>query len=193
MRKLVNFLVEEKYCNTQSEAIKILESVSDEFYNYLIEAEISATDLINTSNRQLRQELSKRSPNPKLILHLTKKIKGLRGPASAESTQRPKTSKGLSPTPTGRGGRRVQKPGDQISTIGTTAGIQRTDTGKYSRAATILTGTSPESRGRQSVDSGRTRTSELVGDRFTDKAVSGAGGTNQARSGGTRGVRTRNG
>lgn len=206
MRKLVNFLVEEKYCNTQSEAIKILESVSDEFYNYLIEAENltgkerikdiqtrRAPERHRAMSNRLKNMTTAAQRNPGSITpKQVRQIRMLRllipdqqELASLEMEKRKKegtASKGLSPTPTGRGGRRVQKPRDQISTIGTTAGIQRTDTGKYSKAATILTG--------KPLESG---TSELVGGRFTDKAVSGAGGTNQARSGGTRGVRTRNG
>lgn len=191
MHDLVDFLVEEKYCNTESEAIKILESVSDEFYEYLIEAQISAMDLTTKTKKQLRQELSRSNPQQKRIVHFTKKLKGLSGPAAAEAAQMSMTSKGLQKTPSGKGGTRAQKPRDVVSTVGTTAGIQRTDTGRISRAATQLTGISPESRGIKSVDTARTKTSELVGDRYSDRAVAGGRGTQQARSGGTRGVRTR--
>jgi hypothetical protein len=37
MQELVDFLIEERYCNSELEAVKILESVSDGFYEYLIE------------------------------------------------------------------------------------------------------------------------------------------------------------
>jgi len=109
MHDLVDFLVEERYCNTESEAIKILESVSDKFYEYLIETQISAMDLTTKAKKDLRQELSKPNSNQKRILHLTKKLKGLSGPAAAEAAQMSMTSKGLQKTPTGPKGRRVQK------------------------------------------------------------------------------------
>jgi hypothetical protein len=191
MHDLVDFLVEERYCNTESEAIKILESVSDEFYESLIEAQISAITSTAEARKRMDAEMKKVGTsdfNPKLVTHLRKKISGLRGPASVELAQ--SKSRGLQKTPTGASGSRVQK-GEVVSSVGSTAGIQRTDTGRYSRAATELTGISPESRGTKSVDINRTRTSEIVADRYADRAVSGAGGTNQARSGGTRGVRTR--
>jgi hypothetical protein len=191
MHDLVDFLVEEKYCNTGSEAIKILESVSEEFYEYLIEAQISAMDLTTKAKKQLRQELSRPNPQQKRIVHFTKKLKGLSGPAAAEASQMSMTSKGLQKTPPGKGGTRAQKPRDVVSTVGTTSGVSRTDLGQLSRAATMATGISPESRGIKSVDTARTKTSELVGDRYSDRAVAGGRGTQQARSGGTRGARTR--
>jgi hypothetical protein len=192
MHDLVDFLVEERYCNTESEAIKIIESVSDEFYEYLIEAQVSAIASTADARKRMDAEMKKVGKpefNPNLVKHLRKKIDGLKGPASAELTQ--SKSKGLQKTPTGKGGTRAQKPRDVVSRVGTTTGIQRTDTGKISRAATELTGISPESRGTRSVDTQRTKTSELVGDRYSDRAVAGGRGTQQARSGGTRGVRTR--
>jgi hypothetical protein len=188
MHDLVDFLVEERYCNTESEAIKILESVSEEFYEYLIEAQISAMDLTTKTKKQLRQELSRPNPQQKRIVHFTKKLKGLSGPAAAEAAQMSMSSKGLQKTP---GGTRAQKPRDVVSRVGTTSGIQRTDLGQYSRSATMATGISPESRGTRSVDTQRTKTSELVGDRYSDRAVAGGGGTQRSRTGGTRGVRTR--
>jgi uncharacterized protein YdaT len=192
MHDLVNFLVEERYCNTESEAIKIIESVSDEFYDYLIEAEISAITSTADARKRMDAEMKKVGKpgfNPNLVKHLRKKIAGLKGPASAELAQ--SKNKGIQKTPTGEGGSRAQKPRDVVSRVGTTAGIQRTDLGQYSRAATMATGISPESKGTRSVDTARTKTSELVGDRYSDKAVAGGAGTQQARSGGTRGVRTR--
>jgi hypothetical protein len=189
MHDLVDFLVEERYCNTESEAIKIIESVSDEFYDYLIEAEVSAITSTAEARKRMDAEMKKVGKpefNPNLVKHLRKKIAGLKGPASAELAQ--SKNKGIQKTP---GGSRAQKPRDVVSRVGTTAGIQRTDLGQYSRAATMATGISPESRGTRSVDTTRTKTSELVGDRYSDKAVAGGAGTQQARSGGTRGVRTR--
>ena len=191
MHDLVDFLVEEKYCNTESEAIKILESVSDEFYDSLVEAQVSAITSTADARKRMDAEMTKVGKpefNPNLVKHLRKKIAGLKGPASAELTQ--SKSKGLQRTPTGEGGSRVQKK-DVVSTVGSISGIQRTDTGKISRAATELTGISPESRGTKSVDTNRTRTSEIVADRYADRAVSGGRGTNVSRSGGTRGARTR--
>ena len=191
MLDLVDFLVEERYCNTESEAIRIIESVSDEFYDYLIEAEISAITSIADARKRMDAEMKKVGKpgfNPNLVKHLRKKISGLKGAASAELSQ--STSKGLQRTPKGKGGTRVQQPGDVISRVGTTAGIQRTDLGQLSRAATELTDISPESRGTISVDTQRTRTSEIVGHRYSDRAVAGGGGTQRSRTGGIRGVRT---
>jgi hypothetical protein len=187
MHDLVDFLVEERYCNTESEAIRILESVSDEFYEYLIEAEASAMEQTKTLKNQLKRELSKPNPNQATILKITKQLQGLKGPLETERSQLPMTSKGLQKTP-GRG--RAQKPRDVVSSVGTTAGIQRTDTGKISRTSTKLTGISPESRGRTSVRTGP-ESGEIVKDLHTNPGASGARGTNVARSGGTRGVRTR--
>jgi hypothetical protein len=110
MHDLVDFLVEEKYCNTESEAIKILESVSDEFYDSLVEAQVSAITSTAEARKRMDAEMKKVGKpefNPNLVKHLRKKIAGLKGPASAELTQ--SKSKGLQKTPTGPKGRRVQK------------------------------------------------------------------------------------
>lgn len=183
MQELVYFLIEERYCNSELEAIKILESVSDEFYDYLIEAQISATDLTNASNKRLRSELSRPNPNKKLIIHLVKKIKGLKGPAAAEAQQRPRTGIGLQPTPRGPGGSRAQKPRDVISTVGTIPGVQKTNQGQYSKAATRLTGISSGSGSRSSVRS--PETGEMVAGLFDRTGVSGGRGTGTTRTGGT--------
>jgi hypothetical protein len=103
MHDLVDFLVEERYCNTESEAIRILESVSDEFYEYLIEAEASAMEQTKNLKNQLKRELSKPNPNQATILKITRQLQGLKGPLETERSQLPMTSRGLQKAP-GRGG-----------------------------------------------------------------------------------------
>jgi hypothetical protein len=197
MHDLVDFLVEERYCNTESEAIKILESVSSEFYEYLIET--------SSDNRlaQLRKELNilmrgkldlKDTSKIDKIKSLQKEIKELQAQTGISritgDIQRGGPPKGRAPTPKGPSGG-PQKPPTVISgrtTRGTYANVARGDTEKLTNVATKLTNISPGSGSKVSVRTGP-ESSELVTDLHTNPGASGARGTNVARSGGTRGVR----
>jgi hypothetical protein len=211
MHDLVNFLVEERYCNTESEAIKIIESVSDEFYDSLVEAYKGKYDIgkrsperLSMMRSKLKSLTNKAQQDPGSITpEMADKINRIRvsipdqeSLSRSEMEKRKKegtSSKGLQPTPKGPGGTRAQKPPTVISgrtTTGTYANVARTDTRKLTKAATDITRISPESRGRTSVRTGP-ESGEIVKDLHTNPGASGARGTNVARSGGTRGVRTR--
>lgn len=125
MQELVDFLIEERYCNSELEAIKILESVSDGFYEYLIEAQISAIDATSKARKEMDAEMRKAASstfNPKKVSHLRKKITGLKGPVAVELAQR-SGSKSSQKTPTGPRGERAQT--SDIATTRTAA--SRTD------------------------------------------------------------------
>jgi hypothetical protein len=133
MHNLVDFLVEERYCNTESEAIKILESVSDEFYDSLVEAEElkgkerikdiqtrRAPERLAAMRTRLKTLTKSAQENPKSIKPKTvEQINRLRviipdqeSLSKKEMEKRKKegtASKGLQKTPTGPKGRRVQK------------------------------------------------------------------------------------
>jgi hypothetical protein len=188
MQELVDFLIEERYCNSELEAVKILESVSDSFYEYLIEAQVSAIDATAKARREMDAEMRSPNLNPKKIKHFRKKITGLKGAVATELAQR-SGSKSLQKTPTGRGSR-IQKGEDEPTgkeTKGSYGDIDSPTSSRLDRIATELTGIRPGSGGKTSVYSPRTST--IVSDRYKDQAVSGAGGTRISRSGGVRGVR----
>ena len=189
MQELVDFLIEGRYCNSELEAIKILESVSDGFYEYLIEAQISAIDATSKARKEMDAEMRSSNLNPKRLKHLRKKIADLNGPIDAGLAQTSGTQ-GSQKTPTGRGGSRVQKGEDEPTsrrTKGSYGDVDSPTSSRLDRIATELTGIRPGSGGRTSVYSPRTST--IVSDRYKDQAVSGAGGTRISRSGGVRGVR----
>jgi hypothetical protein len=128
MHDLVDFLVEERYCNTESEAIKIIESVSDEFYEYLIETEKltgkerikdiqtrRAPERLAAMRTRLKTLTKSAQENPKSIKPKTvEQINRLRviipdqeSLSKKEMEKRKKegtASKGLQPTPRGPGG-----------------------------------------------------------------------------------------
>ena len=112
MSNLEIFLVEEGYCDTEREAIKILECISDEFYYFLIEKEISAKDATTQARQRLKSaftKVGKPNFNPKEIQHYTKKIKALEPFVGIELAQsRESGSKSLQQTPRGVGGSRAQ-------------------------------------------------------------------------------------
>lgn len=190
MYNLVAYLIEEKYCNNELEAVKILESISDEFYE-----EVSAAMRLKSMRNRMENLIKQLIKDP-TNSEVQRKIKTIRGAIPQQETiskaerviKTAKGAKGIAKTPRGKRGV-YQQPKDVPSSVGTASGIQRTDTGKYSDAATRLTNISPGSRGSKSVDSSGPPTSVLVGGRHTDTAVSGGRGTNQARSGGLRGVK----
>jgi hypothetical protein len=108
MQDLVEFLIENRYCDTEASAIKILEYSSDNFYDYIAEAQLSAIDLTAKARKDMASELTKAGTpgfNAKKVRHMRKKIDGLRGPASTELAQR-STKKTSQPTP--GGGSRAQ-------------------------------------------------------------------------------------
>lgn len=204
MQELVYFLIEERYCNSELEAIKILESVSDEFYDYLIEKNYDvnrfAPERVGLIRRRIEKLKSKAQNNPTSVQDpekLRRDIKflkgALRGPidnqiekANQEMKRRidaeeATVNKGSLPTPRGPGGSGAQKPRDVISTVGTIPGVQKTNQRKYSIAATRLTGISPESGSLSSVSS--PQTGEMVAGSF-DREVSGGRGTGTTRTGG---------
>jgi hypothetical protein len=122
MHDLVDFLVEERYCNTESEAIKIIESVSDEFYDSLVEAYKGKYDIGKRSPERLSVMRSKLksltnkaqqdpgSITPQMADTINKfrlSIPDQQKLASAEMERRKRegtASKGLQPTPRPGGG-----------------------------------------------------------------------------------------
>jgi hypothetical protein len=160
MYELIEFLIEKKYCNNESEAIKILESISDEFYEYLNE-EVSGAKRVDAMRRRMGSLVQKvqgnlGGDNTKLVKQIKTirsaipqeelKARGERAVASIQG----KTAKGLRATPLGPQGQRAQT--DDIASTRTAAArtdrpmtgatINR-DAGKLGRAASILT-KSPE-------------------------------------------------
>ena len=69
MYELVEFLIEERYCYSEKEAVKILECASDDFYNYLVEKNDRYTEL-TIQKAALNRELQ----NPKTSLARQKEI-----------------------------------------------------------------------------------------------------------------------
>ena len=59
MSNLEIFLVEEGYCDTEREASKILECISDEFYDFLVEKSSNIDDMKPSQIESRRNELSK--------------------------------------------------------------------------------------------------------------------------------------
>lgn len=205
MGDLVKFLIEEGFCYKESEALRILESVSDTFYDYLVESYQGNYDISRRAPERLAMMRDKlktltaavqRNPTTasrnqiERIQRLRAAIPGQQGLSRQEMEFRKATgraSRGLQATPRGPSGSRFQKPRDVIAP-GTISDIAKTSVSPE-REATRMTGISPGSKGTRSIDSGSTRTAEIVSDRYKSRGSSGGGGTFQARSGGTRGVR----
>jgi hypothetical protein len=80
MQELVEFLIDERYCNTESEAIKILESVSDEFYE-----EVSAAMRLKGMRGRMDSLISQLMKDPNNI-ELQRKIKTIRGSIPQQET-----------------------------------------------------------------------------------------------------------
>lgn len=159
MYELVDFLVEERYCNSELEALKIIESISDEFYEYLLE-EVSASQRVRAMRGRMGNLISSLMKDPTNTT-LQRQIKTIRsaipqqekisqGERAIQSVQ---GSKGIAPTPRGPGGSRAQ-----TSDIATTKTAQqrrdRPMTGarindpnvaaSAERNTSRLTGTTPE-------------------------------------------------
>jgi hypothetical protein len=133
MYEIVEFLIENKYCNTESEAICILESISDDFYEYLTE-EVSGAQRVNAMRRRMASLVNKvqgnlSGDNTKVVSQikairsaLPKEELKSKGERAIDSIQG-KTAKGLRPTPRGPQGQRAQT--DDIASTRTAAA--RTD------------------------------------------------------------------
>lgn len=126
MYELVNFLVEEKYCYTKSEALKILESASDEFYQYIVE-EVSASKRLGGMRKRMEGLISSLMKDPSNV-ELQRKIKTIRSelPRQEKISKAERTikqiqgNKGIASTPRGIDGGRAQ-----TSDIATTKTAER--------------------------------------------------------------------
>lgn len=197
MYELVDFLVEERYCNSELEALKIIESISDEFYEYLLERSNQferSSEAARLSNLRLKLKsimakiVSEKDPEKKKQLaneyksiqteiekqsesektsRLIKQVRGEDNPASR-------------PTPRGQGGSVYQKDGDVVSGPGSLPGVTKTSNYKLKTLATRLTGISPEA---ENAGGSRQKTGENVHSMF-DRDVSGGRGTGRTRTGG---------
>lgn len=113
MYELVEFLIEERYCNTESEAIKILESISDKFYE-----EVSAAMRLRGMRGRMDNLISQLMKDP-TNTKLQRKIKTIRGAIPQQET----ISKAERVIKTTRGDKGIAKTpgvGAQTSDIATT-------------------------------------------------------------------------
>lgn len=186
MHDLIDFLVEERYCNSELEAVKILESVSDGFYEYLLE-EVSASQRVRAMRGRMGNLISSLMKDPTNTT-LQRQIKTIRsaipqqekisrGERAIQSVQ---GSKGIASTPRGPGGSRFQKSGDVISGPGSLSGVTKVSNYKLTQQATGLTGISPEA----SNAGGSRQTTRQRVNRMFDPNVSGGRGTGTTRTGG---------
>lgn len=202
MYDLIDFLVEERYCNSELEAVKILESVSDEFYRYLVEEyDISkfAPERVRAIKDKIKKLKTQAQENPLSINDpekFRKRIAMLQGSldgpvdnqskiAKREKQRRinageVKQNKGGLPTPKGPGKSRFQKSGDVISGPGSLSGVTKASNYKLTQQATGLTGISPEA---SNAGGSRQTTRQHVHSKF-DPNVSGGRGTGTTRTGG---------
>jgi len=197
MYELVDFLVEERYCNNELEALKIIESISDEFYEYLLERSNQferSSEAAHLSNLRLKLKsimakiVSEKDPEKKKQLaneyksiqteiekqsesektsRLIKQVRGEDNPASR-------------PTPRGQGGSVYQKDSDVVSGPGSLSGVTKVSNYKLTQQATGLTGISPEA----SNAGGSRQTTRQRVNRMFDPNVSGGRGTGTTRTGG---------
>ena len=192
MYDLIDFLVEERYCNSELEAVKILESVSDGFYEYLLE-EVSASQRVRAMRGRMGNLISSLMKDPTNTT-LQRQIKTIRsaipqqekisrGERAIQSVQ---GSKGIASTPRGPGGSRVQKPKDVIGT-GSLPGITKYSDYILDKKAKELSGGMPSgSQSSSSVPS--PQTAEITGGRHG--TVHGGRGTQRDRTtGGIVGVK----
>lgn len=208
MYDLIDFLIEERYCNSELEAVKILESVSDGFYEYLLEEyDISkfAPERVRAIKDKIKALKKQAQENPLSIKDpkkFRKRIQMLQGSldgpvdnqskiAEREKRRRieageVKQNKGGLPTPRGRGGSRFQKPRDVIGT-GSLPGIEKDSHYVLDKKAKELSGGMPS--GSQSSSSvPNPKTAEITGGRHG--TVHGGRGTQRDRTtGGVVGVK----
>jgi len=203
MYELVDFLVEERYCNSELEALKIIESISDEFYKYLLEEyniNKFAPERVRAIKDKIKRLKKQAQENPLSIKDPEKfrtRIDMLQGTLDGtvdnqskkakDETQRRidtgevKQNKGGLPTPRGPGGSRFQKGRDVISTSGSLPGVTKASNYKLKQLATRLTGISPEA---ENAGGSRQKTGENVHSLFDPNDVSGGRGTGTTRTGG---------
>ncbi len=101
MHDLVRYLIEEKYCNNESEAVKILESISDEFYE-----EVSAAMRLKGMRNRMGNLINQLTKDP-TNSELQRKIKTIRGAIPQQETiskaerviKTEKGDKGIAKTP----------------------------------------------------------------------------------------------
>jgi hypothetical protein len=208
MQELVDFLIEERYCNSELEAIKILESVSDGFYEYLVEkynVNRFAPERVMAITNRINSLKSQAQNNPTSVtdpVKFRRNIKFLQGvlsgpidnqkeKAKAEMQRRiddkeVKVKKGSLPTPN-RG--KPQKPKNVPTgktTIGSYSNIDR-NTSSVEKQARRLSGGMPSgSESQRSVYS--SPTAVVTGGRHG--TVHGGRGTQRDRTtGGVVGVK----
>jgi hypothetical protein len=188
MQKLVDFLIEERYCNSELEAVKILESVSDSFYEYLIEG--AGEDELSRLRLQLRN-IERRGFDPtnskqiQQIKDLRTRITNLKvdtGIDRARQDIEGNTPKGRAKTPRGPGGRSAQKEKDVISQAGSLPGVSKRSNSNLTGKADKLLGQKDGGEVPRAGGSSQ-RTRERV-QRMYDPNVSGGRGTGTTRTGG---------
>lgn len=193
MYDLIDFLVEERYCNSELEALKIIESISDEFYRYLVE-EVSASQRVRAMRGRMGNLISSLMKDPTNTT-LQRQIKTIRsaipqqekisrGERAIQSVQ---GSKGIASTPRGPGGSRFQKPRDVVSSTGSLPGVKKASDYILNKKAEKLSGGMPS--GSQSSRSVRSpQTAEITGG--IHGTVHGGRGTQRDRTtGGIVGVK----
>lgn len=208
MYELVDFLVEERYCNSELEALKIIESISDEFYKYLLEEyniNKFAPERVRAIKDKIERLKKQAQENPLSIKDPEKfrtKIDMLQGTLDGtvdnqskkakDETQRRidtgevKQNKGGLPTPRGPGGSRYQKPKDVISS-GSLPGVTKAFDYVLDKKAKELSGGMP-SGSQSSISVPSPQTAEITGERHG--TVSGGRGTRRDRTtGGVVGVK----
>lgn len=196
MQELVDFLIEERYCNSELEAIKILESVSDGFYEYLIErskpvqrsSEASkVADLRTRLKSIMNSVVSEKDPEKKKKLaQQYKSIQDSIRDASLEErgTRAQKEIQGKGnpasrPTPN-RG--RAQKKKDVISQAGSLPGVLKKSNVDLTRRADRLLGQGDGGEVSRAGGSSQSTGERIHG--LYDPNVSGGKGTGTTRTGG---------
>lgn len=190
MYKLERFLVKEGYCNTERQANKILESISDEFYSFLLEGiEDDEVSKMRQKLKSLMSEiLSETDPEKKQALgDEYKKLKARIDSSAKDASDVRKvrdvagtSSLSSRPTPRGEGGSRVQKREGQTTPRGGASipDVDNPRSANLDAAATRLlqqhgVKIRPGSRGTRSVDSNRPDTKTIISNRFNPQGSSG--------------------
>jgi hypothetical protein len=159
MSNLEIFLIEEGYCNTEREAIKILECISDEFYDFLIEKTSEydpgrySPERVIAMTARIRELQKQAQNNPESITDPVKfrqRIKKIKDALPKNQIMRELELKrrikekeakpGILPTPRGKDGSIVQKP--QVTRRGGTSepNIVSGSSRELDKIATGLTG-----------------------------------------------------
>lgn len=138
MHNLETFLIDKGYCHTIKEASKILESISGEFYEYLVE-EVSASKRLGSMRSRMDNLISSLMKDP-TNTEIQRKIKTIRSelPRQERISRAERTVKqiqgdnGIAATPKGPDGSRAQ-----TSDIATTKTASRRKDGKQRTGAAI--------------------------------------------------------